>query len=675
MTAPSVLVVTSELVGPFRNGGIGTATTGLVETLAGAGCQVTVLYTGAIWHIEIDMDPWVESYRRIGVELVALALDDMKRLAGPVAEQGLGSAWLVHEFARVRQFDIIHVNDTLGEGMLLLTARHLGAEYRRTTVMVGLHSPTRWVMRLNRQLANNPVYAAFDWAERISVKSADRLWGPSRYLLDWIRAEGWTLPAPVEQRYYVMPTAELFEPGTDKFERADAPPAPRRIDPVAEIVFFGRLEERKGLRSFCAALDRLGDRLSGAGVHVTFLGKPVQQGDETSDVWLRRRGASWRFPWRLETGFGQREALAYLKGRASVAVMPSPGDNSPCTIYEALQCGIPFLASATGGIPELVHPDDHGRALFADDSDGLTDALSRTLDSGAATVRPRVKPADCRAAWRDLHLGWQAPAPRPPPVSRASFVVLVDLGADDAGLEKTVRSVRAVLGDRVRKIVVLAERAPANGPPEGAVVLDTGRERRVDTALSAALDGEADWVLCVAGGATIEAAGLPGLISALAAPDIGAGLIPAGITPDNRIVPPFAGRAFGFFEGFAFTGGAVLARSTALAAIAAGGTLIGSPFAGLVDLVAAADGELWPLPVVLFALPARMRAPVSLDGARLAAFQAADPVERGLIAAVGLAAYRRPFPNRKRRLLLALARLPGAAWATAAIRRARRFRR
>jgi len=133
---PSVLVVTSELVGPFKNGGIGTATTGLVETLAGMGCPTTVLYTGAIWHVEIDMAPWIESWRRIGVEVVPLTLGDMKRLAGPVRDQGLGSAWLVYEFLRGRHFDIVHFNDTLGEGMLALAAKHLGAAFAGTRMIV-----------------------------------------------------------------------------------------------------------------------------------------------------------------------------------------------------------------------------------------------------------------------------------------------------------------------------------------------------------------------------------------------------------------------------------------------------------------------------------------------------------------------------------------------------------
>ncbi len=139
---PSVLFVTSELIGLFKNGGIGTATTGLIETVAGMGCPTTVLYTGAIWHLEVDRKPWIEHYRAIGVELIILSLAGMRGLAGPVRDQGLGSAYLVYEFAKRRRFDIIHLNDALGEGMYVLAAKRLGIGFSDTLTVLGLHGPT-----------------------------------------------------------------------------------------------------------------------------------------------------------------------------------------------------------------------------------------------------------------------------------------------------------------------------------------------------------------------------------------------------------------------------------------------------------------------------------------------------------------------------------------------------
>ena len=44
--------------------------------------------------------------------------------------------------------------------------------------------------------------------------------------------------------------------------------------------------------------------------------------------------------------------------------MPSLQENSPNTVYECLEQGIPFIASNVGGVPELIAPDDHARVLF-----------------------------------------------------------------------------------------------------------------------------------------------------------------------------------------------------------------------------------------------------------------------------------------------------------------------
>ena len=111
---PKVCIVTSEIVGPFKNGGIGTSMTGLAESLAAAGFPVTVLYTGAIWNPDAAMDEWRRRYKRIGIDLVWLTLNDMARVAGPVKDCGFGAPFLVYDYLRDNRFDIVHFNDCMG---------------------------------------------------------------------------------------------------------------------------------------------------------------------------------------------------------------------------------------------------------------------------------------------------------------------------------------------------------------------------------------------------------------------------------------------------------------------------------------------------------------------------------------------------------------------------------
>jgi glycosyltransferase involved in cell wall biosynthesis len=655
---PSVLFVTSEMIGPFKNGGIGTATSGLIETVAGMGCPTTVLYTGAIWHVEIKIQRWINHYAQIGVELIPMPLQQMCRIAGPVVQYGVGSAYLVYQFLKQRRFDVIHFNDTLGEGMYALTAKHLGIALSGTRIYLGMHGPTSWAYRLNGEPMDRMHDAAFDAMERVSIEAADAPWGPSAYLVRDLRAHDFVIPVEPVVRQLVMPTPRLFDPDPAKFAEADQLKPPRQVRPVEEIVFFGRLERRKGLLTFCDALDLLADRLSASGIRVTFLGKPVQQHGGSTDIELRARGAAWPFSWGIESNFGQPEAVRYLLERRAVAVMPSPFDNSPCTIYEAIQFGFPFLSSVNGGIPELVDPEDRPRVLFEYSAEGIAQALARVLEDGAQTVRPRIAPDKRRRAWQALHHAI-VPAPGPEPVAAraAEFAVLVDAGSADQML-RTWRSVDQVLGPRAVLKIALVDPRVGGAALSGVVQLDPA-DAGTPMALAVLIE-RASWLLCMTAGTTLIASTLPSLDIALDAPSVTAGLIPAGLDR-GRIVPPM-GRApaFGYFEGYLYTGGAIVAAGCAAALLRQDVTLPGAAFFGLIDATAASAPGLWPFPEPLFVLPrrSRQRLPM-LDLARNRLFTAVSSTDAGLITAIGRAMPDgRPRGSRARTLLLVLAGLP-----------------
>ena len=86
-------------------------------------------------------------------------------------------------------------------------------------------------------------------------------------------------------------------------------------------------------------------------------------------------------------------------------MIASPVDNSPNTVLECLSYGIRFVASNTGGIPELVHPDDRPRVLF----DPYPDSLARLLESilvkhvPLAMVTAAVPNEVRTSVWMDLH--------------------------------------------------------------------------------------------------------------------------------------------------------------------------------------------------------------------------------------------------------------------------------
>jgi len=513
---PSVCIVTSEIIGPFKNGGIGTAMTGLAEMLAADGLRVTLLYTASINSPDVDLRPWTTHYADRGIELESLSVADLQTIAGPVRDRGYYVPSLVYRFLESRRFDVIHFNDCCGEGNLVFAAKKLGIAFEDSLLVLALHSPSRWVIDLNQTLPNAPVLAAYHYGERISMRGADVAWSPSRYLLDWIAQRDYELPPQTFLQQYVMPG-----------ERPSAPAYGRTSAPK-EIVFFGRLEERKGLRTFCNAIHLLRDELAQRNVAVTFLGKPARCAGMPSLDYIKRRAESWTFPVTTLTDFGQPEALWYLTGVRSpngktrdarapvIAVIASPVDNSPCTIYEALENGIPFLATRTGGVPELIDAADADRVLFENTTESLRDALHGAIENGGWIARPAVPQQESRRAWSDFHAHWRTMLPAPVRATRpAHFTAIIDHRAPGK-LTPTLLSL-AKCPSIARYVVINREDEPMPFPVIDLLTQDPEALHLESIAEEA--------VLLIHSGVTVDADALESMLDALADPTI-YGLVP-----------------------------------------------------------------------------------------------------------------------------------------------------
>jgi glycosyltransferase involved in cell wall biosynthesis len=645
---PTVCIVSGEVVGPFKNGGIGTSMTGLAESLAGAGFAVSILYTGGVWVPDVDLGEWRERYRGIGIGFTALGFADMARLDGPLRQRGFGVPLLVYDHLRSNRFDVVHFNDCVGDGYYCLVMKRLGVAFQDSLLCLALHSPSQWVLEHNQRLPDSILYAAYNYAERLSTRAADLLWAPSRYIIEWAKSKGFVLPAATYFQQYVIPTADLFRADPEKFTAS--PPRSDAIVHPKEIVFFGRLEERKGLRVFCNAMERLDGVLAAKDIAVTFLGKSAPVAGTDSLDYLARRGAGWHFRWQTVTDLGQQEAIRYMLSRPALAVMPSPVDNSPCTIYEALGFGIPFIAARTGGIPELIDPADRDEALFASSATALADKLAQVIARGARVARPAIAQRIARRRWVDAHRAWRTLLPRPERAAAAArgLVAIVDHGVG-SDLDATLASLRRL--PMVRRIVVL-NRSPA---PVAAALPDP-RLREIslfvdepDTIFAELPDGDSVAVLLLQSGVTVLPEAVPEMLTSLQHEEID-GLVPAarvGGSGAGTIVPPLGGSpAFSFFEGIGFTGGLVIKAERFHRAVMGKLLALETEFLGLADHAVAAGLELWPYVEPVFCHPEgyqRRRAGFGAP-ARIAAYDQVSPTERYYIAALGYAAVERPGP-------------------------------
>ncbi|MEY4509340.1 MAG: hypothetical protein RLZZ450_1462 [Pseudomonadota bacterium] len=134
------------------------------------------------------------------------------------------------------------------------------------------------------------------------------------------------------------------------------------------ILYAGRMSAEKGLPVLLRALTLL------PGVTLKVLGDgPERAGIEAA---LGNERTRVRFLGRLS-----RESLLMELRRSSVCVVPSVGSETfGLTALEAFACGRPVVASATGGLPELVHNGVNGWLVPRADAEALADRVGWLLE-------------------------------------------------------------------------------------------------------------------------------------------------------------------------------------------------------------------------------------------------------------------------------------------------------
>ena len=386
-TKGRICFISTELVGARNNGGIGTAQTNLAKTLAAGGHQVTILY------FRKPDRPLTDQlrayYAGLGIEIVQNEDFDKDFYGRGRIRYPYGT----YEWLRTQSFDVVHAPELHAYLYYALLAKRLGLAFANTIFVIGTHCSSEWLAELNHTSLSDKDQLIAPYMERAGVAMADVVWSPSHYLLDWMREANW----PLGDNCWFRRLSYLPYEGLEPDASAGAP--------ITELVFFGRLQKRKGVELFCDAIDRLQPLIRGLGrpFKVTFLGDNyLAQTGLTADFHTRR-AAAWGHEVLLIEDYDVPRALAYLSQPGRLAVVPSLSDNSPNTIHECLLYKIPFAASNIGGIPELVAESDRDRVLFAPRGADCARVLGELLLAPARPVTPSFDVTEVNRGWVEWH--------------------------------------------------------------------------------------------------------------------------------------------------------------------------------------------------------------------------------------------------------------------------------
>lgn len=283
--------------------------------------------------------------------------------------------------------DVVHDNQTLGYGLLLLQAAGI-------TVLPTVHHPITVDRRHDVAAARA---AGTPLTKRLSVRrwySFLRMQGRVVRRLPAVLTVSRSSAADIARDFGVDPARLTVVPvgvDTDVFVPPASPRVPGRIVATASADV-----PMKGLVPLLEAVAKLRTERD---VELVVVGRPRPGGAGLQAV--DRLGLADAV--RFVGGLSEQE-LVELFGSAQVAVVPSLYEGFSLPAVEAMACRTPLVASAAGALPEVVGADGQS-ALHAapGDPEALAAAIGRLLDDGelagriGAAGRERVVE---RYAWR-----------------------------------------------------------------------------------------------------------------------------------------------------------------------------------------------------------------------------------------------------------------------------------
>lgn len=154
-------------------------------------------------------------------------------------------------------------------------------------------------------------------------------------------------------------------------------------DGLSEVLFVGRASAAKGIEVLLEAFPIVLREFPRAFLHIVGACDPRYLCDTLGPA-IRRRGIEEHVRFH---GYQPAAFIAERLSRAAVLALPTIMDTAPNVLAEARAAGVPVVASAVGGIPELITDGVDGLLVPARSSEALADAIRGLLRDRSAARR------------------------------------------------------------------------------------------------------------------------------------------------------------------------------------------------------------------------------------------------------------------------------------------------
>ena len=320
------LALVSREFPPFHGGGIGTYAANVSRALADAGAGVHVITESAPSHPRLELD------RGVTIHRLTTPHDDAP---WPVrlSAFSIAAARRILELAHSGAIDAAEFAECEGAGAALALLD------RRVPTIVHLHTPTEALVALD-SLPSGPMRSATIAAERLAIAHAGAILAPSRFIASWAH------------RWFDLTDA----PAVIHYPLPDQSPSRAAVAGSRTVLYAGRLEARKGVEPLAHAWRILAPSAPGWTLRLIGADTSTAPASRSMHAHLESILAPVRSTVAF-TGSLDPASLARERHHAAIAVVPSLWENFPNVCMEAMDAGLPIIASDNGGMREMLTND------------------------------------------------------------------------------------------------------------------------------------------------------------------------------------------------------------------------------------------------------------------------------------------------------------------------------
>jgi glycosyltransferase involved in cell wall biosynthesis len=255
--------------------------------------------------------------------------------------------------------DVVHVH--LGEDLAVLPTGAAAAKLHRLPLVLTVHTSLHHTLAVS-DLRSAVLKTLGGQIERWGEHSAEAVLVITPRLSKLLISDG-----AAENRIHVIPPGvnpSLFEgPFEDPFSGVGRP----------RVLFVGRLAPQKGVDTLVAAAGLLKDPCA----QVLLVGDGPER--KALERETERLGVGDRLHF---VGFVTHDRLPAAMAHADVLVLPSLYEELGTVLLEAMQAGLPIVASETGGIPDVIEDGVNGLLVPPGDPEALARRIDRILSDG-----------------------------------------------------------------------------------------------------------------------------------------------------------------------------------------------------------------------------------------------------------------------------------------------------